>query len=211
MEIVMTLEGLKPYTLFAFYDDQGILVFDRLVCACLLLLMAQYRLEEYGFVLQKIDHDTPTTVHKGFRNGWIFGGTRSDLWSLAKDVFLVPHPGCARSNDNVGLALSYPVHGGGIHRENIFYEDATEQEELRKATGGEIRCVIAYEYDAQDEKETCDMMTIHLIMALKIAKNAGRTLKVDFSDHPSVGKNYVAYMEKLLLQGRHERNRFSEL
>jgi hypothetical protein len=126
-------------------------------------------------------------------------------------VFLTPQPDCVKSDDDVGLALGYPVRGGRVHRDTIFFEDATEKEELRKATGEDICCVIAYEYDAQDEEETCDMMTIHLIMALKIAKRVGRTLKVDFSDHPSAGKNYVAYMEKLLCWDVTKEIIFSEL
>jgi hypothetical protein len=69
MEILLTLKGLKPCTLYAFFQDEGILVFDWLVRTCLLPLIARYRLKEYAFVLQQIKHDMPTTVHKGCRGG----------------------------------------------------------------------------------------------------------------------------------------------
>jgi hypothetical protein len=198
IEILMTLKGFKPCTLFAFYGDEGILVFERLVRTCLLPLMTQYRLDQYGFILQKIDHDVPTTVHSGFRNGWIFGDTRSGLWSLAEDVFLTPHPGCVRSEADIGLALGYPVQGAGRkHTDTIWYEDATEQEALKQATGEDVCCVNGFEFWAQDEKETCDMITVHFCIAQGIAKSAGHALKVDFGHHPSAGKNFEAFVNKI--------------
>jgi hypothetical protein len=202
IEVLMTLKGLKPCTLYAFFHDEGMLVFDRLVRTCLLPLMSHYRLEEYGFVLQKIDHDIPTTSHKGFRDGWIFGDTRSGLWSHAKDVFLTPHPDCVRSEADVGLALGYPVRDlGRKGTVKIWYKDATEQEELRKATGEDVCCVDAFEFWAHDERETCDMITIHIIIAMRIAMSVGRKLKVDFGHHPGAQHVYVEYVEKLARRG----------
>jgi hypothetical protein len=201
IEILMTLKGFKPCTLFAFYGAEGILVFDRLVRTCLQPLMAQYQLDQYGFVLQRINHDVPTTVHSGFRNGWVFGDTRSGLWSLAEDVFLTPHPSCVRSEFDVGLALGYPVQDARRkHTDTIWYEDATEQEALKEATGEDVCCVNGFEFWAQDEKETCDMITIHFCIAQGIAKSAGRMLKVDFGDHPRAGKNLNAFLNKMAKQ-----------
>jgi hypothetical protein len=82
MEILFTLKGIKPCTLFWVPAPGSEVIYARLVEQRFVPLIEEYNLRDYGFVLRKINHSVSTKTHRGFQQAYIFADTRSENWSL---------------------------------------------------------------------------------------------------------------------------------
>jgi hypothetical protein len=203
MEILLTLKGIKPCTLFWTPVPASVAIYARLVEQHLIPLIDEQRLRDYGFVLRKINHPVATETHCGFQKVYILADTRSEHWPLVQDVFILPHPGQKPDDTRIGKALGYPVpqcnqtksrHDeyiidslrsdivGQTNRTGIIkYKDETEKKKLRWTTGsdrmGDKVCAIeAFTYRAP--VGLCDggAVRAHFEACERAARSVGRAL-----------------------------------
>ncbi|KAJ8075937.1 hypothetical protein PM082_021569 [Marasmius tenuissimus] len=173
-ELLFTLGGLKPCVLFA--HGTSVQFIDDLIQTCLKPVLEEHNILAYGFSLSRISHDTPTTAHKGFKDGWIFADLRNPQYPLVERVLLRPYPGGRIPEVEIGTALGYPTVRG-THW--VEYLDETEREELaRVAEVPEICCVIAMEYTCDEDPDNPQRVLAHFRQCANLMQIVGRTLKL---------------------------------
>ncbi|KAF2682934.1 hypothetical protein K458DRAFT_48335 [Lentithecium fluviatile CBS 122367] len=194
-KFLLVLKELKPCVLFAHYELEGVQACAQLVERCLNPILQTYDLEEYGFVLRKIEHAVPTEVHRGFEGGWIFADTRSPKWPLVQSVFLTPHPGERQKEFDVAHALGYPVLRPG-NEGTMRLKDVTEAEALRRATGKgkAICCVEVLEYFSRGGYEDCRAILRYNALATRAGREVGTIIEIAENDHPGFERFHAMVM-----------------
>jgi len=180
VEFLLTLKEIKPCTLFVHGTAQDL--FTEMVQKCLKPVVEKYKLARYGFHLQQITHQMPTTAHHGFQNGWVFADTRSSLWPEVNYLFLTPNTRKA-DEDRIGKALGYPIDSA-IGRGSTFRAvDYTEMDDIKAATHKEVCCVSAFEFFCGTGFGHFKDLMVHYNKCMTAAEDVGTLLKVDLSGH----------------------------
>lgn len=190
VEILLTLKAIKPCTLISHYNAQKI--FTQMTQECLKPVIKKYNLVDYGFHLQQITHPMPTTVHRGFKDGWIFADRRSQSWPDVKQLFLIPQSRKA-DEGKIGKALGYPLLMGTGQR-TVTYTDATEREILGTLTGKQIRSVPGFECSCEAGTKTeWEIVDAHFLRCVGAARDVGVLLRIDLGEFPEMDE----YLEGL--------------
>lgn len=182
IEVLLVLKEVKPCALFASYAAQE--VFTEMVQKCLKPVIAQYKLESYGFHLEQITHPMPTTIHLGFQNGWIFADKRSSLWPEVQKLFLTRNKGKA-DEKRIGAALGYPAPYGDAE---VCAVDYTEMNDMRAATGRDVCCVTAFEFTCDTSSTHYRAIMEHYDKCRKAAEDVGTDIKLDVERHDGLDR-----------------------
>ncbi|KAK1218422.1 hypothetical protein PQX77_018886 [Marasmius sp. AFHP31] len=179
-ELLFTLGGLKPCVLFAHGSSGAVQFIDDLIRTCLNPILEEFNILAYGFLLSRISHDTPTTTHGGFKNGWVLADLRNPQYPLVERVFLRHYTenGGRIPEVDVGTALGYPTVRG-THW--VEYLDETEREELARVAQVQVPgicCVTAMEYTCDEDPENPQKVIAHFRQCAKLMQMVGRTLKL---------------------------------
>jgi hypothetical protein len=191
IEILLTLYGVKPCTLYAHGLPEGLAIFDRLVQTCLMPVMEKFKLDQYGFALQKIHHPVPTEHHHGYQGSWIFFDTRSPDLQSVQDVFLTPHRGVKlRKEVDVANALGF-LAWEGVDFQAITYRDVTEQHAVEMAVGaglGAVNAMVLVIPKGTDDQY--QMVKDHMDDCQERAERVGTEIIFDFSGHEDFATYY---------------------
>lgn len=81
------MKELKPCVLFSGFSHNPE-IYGQVVRECLIPVMDRYKIERYGFVVEKIMHSMPTkTTPVNFQGSWVFADTRSIHWPEVQRTF----------------------------------------------------------------------------------------------------------------------------
>ncbi|TVY52024.1 hypothetical protein LCER1_G004708 [Lachnellula cervina] len=178
VEVLLSLQGIKPCTLFAHATAQDI--FTEMIQVCLKPVIKKYQLARYGFHLQQITHPMPTTAHQGFQDAWVFADTRSPLWPEVKQVFLTPNKGKA-DEDRVGKALGYPIDravGIASSRSSFCAVDMTEMHDMKSSIH-----ITGYEFFTGTGEDHLADILMHFDRCRRAARDVGTKLEMDLSNN----------------------------
>lgn len=186
-QILMTLMGLKPVTLFSHPKFSGMAVLQRMVEQCFLPIFKKYKLEAYGFTLQKIEHPMFVKASPGFQGAMVFADLRLDsplLNEAVQEIFFTFHPGKIISEVDIARLLGYPMSGGpGLPV--VRYKDMSEMALLWKAIGkdsggsAEEFFVVGLEYYRGREGVHKAACQTHFSRWAEIAKSVGVVIMFD--------------------------------
>ncbi|KAH8675477.1 hypothetical protein BX600DRAFT_432055 [Xylariales sp. PMI_506] len=193
IEVLLTLKGVKPCTLFASPGDDvsgAAAIFNDLILKCLAPVIDRFNLMLYGFNLKYLGTDVLTSDlgHPGFKGDWVLADTRSDKWPLVQDIFFQPQPERRFEESAVGEALGYPARAGD---NTIRFTDETEHQVLLREIGPDVLCVDGMEFycDGGNLRVWADINAFFRRCA-DAAKEAGTTLKIDMEGYSQMEETF---------------------
>jgi hypothetical protein len=197
MEVLATLAGIKPCTLFYTPGvDSGQNtkpIFDRLVRTGVLPAFRQYSFEGYGFDLFKIPHHLHIEeTGEDWHSCWVLADCRSESWSLTKSIFLAATDQRYHI-PTVGCALGYPALSALLGYETRYiYIDMTATRELAERTGSDDGRVIGLNYIASAAKDQIQESREDFERYRQLGKKYGREYAFHYESNPCP-EHYLEY------------------
>tara|TARA_R110002003_G_scaffold104_3_gene8197 strand:+ start:6517 stop:7260 length:744 start_codon:yes stop_codon:yes gene_type:complete len=184
-EICMTLKGLKPCVLFLASQPEAPPMYEPLVVEVVEPLFEEYRLAEYGFVLQRVEHSQPMGSSRSFKGSWVLADTRSAEWDVVQRAFL----DARRTTDiavlDASRALGYPMttpldfdSGRVVYREDY-------EEQLFEGLDGQEHFVAAMDYRVGGSRQDYERVLKHFEEWRIAAGTVGRYLVLWIDQHPA--------------------------
>jgi hypothetical protein len=190
MEILATLAGLKPCTLFHSpgrgSGQNTTPIFDRFVWTAVLPRFQQCNFDRYGFALFRVPHHIRIEeTGEDWHNCWVLADCRSENWGRAKSIFLAAQDQRYRM-PTVGYALGYPVLSALWGYETRYiYVDMTATYELAERTRSNVRRVIGVEYYASPISHQMEESRENFERYRQLGQKYGREYVFQYETNPS--------------------------